>query len=276
MDRLQKYMAACGVASRRKCDEMIAAGRVRVNGEVVTEMGTQIQPGRDKVTLDGVPVRPPKSGHVYYMLHKPVGYLVTASDEKGRRTIYELITAIRERVVPVGRLDMNSEGLLLLTNDGELAHRLMHPSFEIEKEYEAVVEGRVDEAAVRRLMDGVDLDGKPATARRVEIVETRIASTRLQMVIAEGRYRQVRRMLDAIGHPVKKLTRIREGGLKLGNLKSGTIRPLRPAEVFELRKEVGLKTGSPPRQSHQVVARRTPSGPPRRAGSAPPRTRRGR
>ena len=240
MIRLQKYMAACGVASRRRCDDMIAAGRVRVNGAVVTAMGTQIDPASDTVTLDNAPVQPPEAGLVYYMLHKPAGCLVTARDERGRPTIFDLIGDIRERVVAVGRLDYDSEGLLLLTNDGELAHRLMHPGFRVEKEYEVVVDGRVHANAFRALRQGVEIDGLPTLPAQVALMAGGPNSTRARITITEGRNRQVRRMFEAVGHKVRRLIRVREGALLLGHLPRGKFRRLSPREVQSLRTETGM------------------------------------
>lgn len=244
MTRLQKYMAACGVASRRRCDEMIAAGRVRVNGAVVTAMGTQIDPDADEVTLDNVPVRPPETGLVYYMLHKPAGYLVTTRDERGRPTVFDLIGDIRERVVAVGRLDYDSEGLLLLTNDGELAHRLMHPGFRVEKEYEVVVDGRLRAEALRALRQGVEIDGRATLPAQVAVTSGGGPnSTRARITITEGRKRQVRRMFEAVGHKVRRLIRVREGALQLGHLPRGRFRRLAPGEVRALRAETGMPAG---------------------------------
>ncbi|MBX7246061.1 MAG: rRNA pseudouridine synthase [Candidatus Sumerlaeaceae bacterium] len=238
--RLQKFLAACGVASRRRCEILIAEGRVRINGALVTEMGTTINPATDEVRLNGAVVRPPDSGLVYYLLNKPRGYLVTASDQRGRRTIYEILGAIRERVVPVGRLDMDSEGLLLLTNDGELAHRLMHPSYRVEKEYEVVVRGSISTAAISRLRKGLPLDGKVTQPAKVQLLGKDPNGSRLRITITEGRKRQVRRMMDAVGHSVISLRRVREGALQLGSLLSGKCRPLEANEIELLKHETGL------------------------------------
>jgi pseudouridine synthase len=241
--RLQKYMASCGVAARRRCEEMIAAGRVSVNGTVVTGMGTKIDPHADVVTLDGARVSPPDAGLVYYMLHKPAGYLTAAADQRGRPTIYALLGHIPERVVPVGRLDKDSEGLLLLTNDGAAAHRLMHPRFRVEKEYEVEAAGALGEQARARLEQGVEVDGRLTQPARVRILGRGAApgTTRARIVITEGRKRQVRKMFDAVGHAVRRLVRVREGCLRLGGLPAGETRPLTREEMRELRRELGLE-----------------------------------
>jgi 23S rRNA pseudouridine2605 synthase len=241
--RLQKYMAACGVAARRRCEEMIAAGRVCVNDAVVTEMGVKVDPHTDKVTLDGARVSPPAAGLVYFMFHKPRGYLTAAADQRGRPTIFALLGHISERVVPVGRLDMDSEGLLLLTNDGAAAHKLMHPRFRVEKEYEVEVRGALGEAERGQLEEGVEIDGSLTRPARVRVLGGGDApdSTRARIVITEGRKRQVRRMFDAVGHPVLRLIRVREGCLHLGDLPPGKTRPLSEAEVRELRRELEME-----------------------------------
>lgn len=319
--RLQKYLADCGVASRRACEAIIAEGRVTVNGVVVDEMGAKVTPGFDRVALDARPVRPPRLGHVYYALHKPRGYVVTADDPDGRRTIYDLLSAVRTRVVPVGRLDRDSEGLLLLTNDGELANRLMHPKWKVEKEYEVVVEGKLPDDALDTLRAGLEIDegvvtgpasvrvlppGQGALGRRIvggsemsdryerggfsdedlhdfgtvepldedeealrvemglkparrgakakEGATGRAAAragdaggegrpmprTRLSMVLSEGRKRQVREMIAAVGCRVTRLVRVREGSITLEGLAVGRVRALTADEVRRVKRDVGL------------------------------------
>ena len=240
--RLQKFMADCGVAARRKCEEMIAAGRVRVNGTVVTRLGTTIRVGRDAVELDGKPLSAAPAAetpHLYLLLNKPRGYLVTASDERGRRTVFDLIGPQPRRIFAVGRLDKESEGLLLLTSDGDLAQSLAHPSFETEKEYEVTAEGAVGRDTCRRLQEGVDLDNRRTMPALVRIVRRDAETSVLTVAIREGRKRQVRRMLDAVGHPVIRLIRVREGGLRLGDLPTGRWRNLEPGEVAALKAEKG-------------------------------------
>lgn len=241
--RLQKYLAEAGVASRRAAEKMIEAGRVAVNGQTVTRLGTKIFPGRDAVTVDGRPVQPsPKK--VYLALNKPAGYVSTAADPEGRPTVLDLVP-VKERIYPVGRLDEFSEGLLLLTNDGDLAYRVTHPKHNLEKEYNVVVDGRPSAVSLQRLREGVELDGRLTAPAVVEVVEELAHSTWLRITIHEGRNRQVRRMCEAIGHPVKHLQRIRIGPVRLGTLVLGKYRRLTAAEVAGLRGQDGAgKTDS--------------------------------
>jgi 23S rRNA pseudouridine2605 synthase len=229
-ERLQKVLARAGIASRRASEELIAEGRVRVNGEVA-ELGRRIDPGADEVTIDGVPV-PVAPGVVHYLLNKPRGVVTTASDPQGRPVVVDLVPA-EPRVFAVGRLDADTEGLLLLTNDGGFAHRLTHPSFGVPKEYLAEVEGTPGRAALRTLREGVDLeDGRTAPAR-VSVVSPGV----LRLVISEGRNRQVRRMCEAVGHPVRRLVRTRIGPVADRRLPPGSWRPLTTGEVRSLEAE---------------------------------------
>jgi 23S rRNA pseudouridine2605 synthase len=224
--RLNAYLARAGVASRRKADELIKAGRVRVNGEV-GQLNTFVG-AADRVEVDGEEVRPQRLAYV--LLHKPDGVLTTASDPQGRPTVVDLVRH-DVRVVPVGRLDVETTGALLLTNDGELAHRLAHPKYEVEKVYEAEVDGDPSEGALRRLAEGVELeDGLTAPAE-----VRRLGPSRIELSIHEGRNRQVRRMLEAVGHPVRRLHRRRYAGLTLEGLNPGHWRELTPDEVRVLR-----------------------------------------
>jgi 23S rRNA pseudouridine2605 synthase len=224
--RLNAYLARAGVASRRRADELIKDGRVTVNGEP-GQLNTFVSPG-DAVEVDGTGVTAQRLAYV--LLHKPVGTVTTARDPQGRRTVVELVD-LPERVVPVGRLDADTTGALLLTNDGPLAHRLAHPRYGVEKVYEADVEGAPTDAAISALAEGVELeDGAtaPATVRR-------LAPGRLELTLHEGRNRQVRRMCEAVGHPVRRLHRSRYAGLTLGGLEPGRWRELEPSEVEMLR-----------------------------------------
>jgi 23S rRNA pseudouridine2605 synthase len=233
-------MAGAGLGSRRTCEELIAAGRVAVNGEVAV-LGRRVDPESDRVEVDGV-LLPLRSGLVHYLLNKPVGVVSTAADEAGRPTVVELVPS-EPRVFPVGRLDQESEGLLILTNDGDLAHRLTHPSYGVEKEYLAEVEGRPSRAALRRLREGVELDdGRTAPA------EASLAGPGLlRITLHEGRNRQVRRMAEAVGHPVRRLVRVRIGPLAERGLGPGEWRPLRTEEVLALHRAAasGGTAGAP-------------------------------
>ncbi|HEX6596444.1 MAG TPA: pseudouridine synthase [Acidimicrobiales bacterium] len=230
-ERLQKVLAAAGLGSRRVCEELIADGRVTVNGEVAV-LGRRVDPETTRIEVDGVPVAV-RPGLVYYLLNKPRGTVTTASDPEGRQTVLELVPP-EPRVFPVGRLDADTEGLLLLTNDGDLAHRLTHPSFGIEKEYLAEIEGQPTAGELRRLRTGIDLeDGRTAPAR-ASLVQDRA----LRLVIHEGRNRQVRRMCAAIGHPVLRLVRVRIGPLADRDLPPGRYRALTREEVQALQAAV--------------------------------------
>lgn len=222
-ERLQKLLSAAGVCSRRRAEEYILAGRVTVNGQTA-RLGDKADPERDRVEVDGVPLSR-RPGHTYLMLNKPRGYVTTLSDEKGRRTVAGLVSGCPARVWPVGRLDMDSEGLLLLTDDGELTHRLTHPAHQVEKEYQVWVAGDLDRG-LPVLSAPVWSDGEELTADRVE----RTGENTLTVVIHQGKNRQVRRMCAAAGLTVKRLRRVREGGLRLGTLKPGQWRFLTAEE----------------------------------------------
>jgi 23S rRNA pseudouridine2605 synthase len=228
-ERLQKILARAGFGSRRASEALIAAGRVRVNGEVAT-LGNRADPETDRIEVDGavVGVRP---GLVHYLLNKPAGVVTTASDPHRRPTVVELVPA-EPRVFPVGRLDAETEGLLLLTNDGELAHQLTHPSFGVDKEYLAEVEGRPTRGALRRLREGVDLEDGPTAPAKVSVVGERL----LRITLHEGRNRQVRRMCDAVGHPVRRLVRVRIGPIADRRLAPGEWRALEQDEVRALER----------------------------------------
>jgi 23S rRNA pseudouridine2605 synthase len=237
-ERLQKFLARAGVASRRHAEEMILAGRVRVNGQVVTQLGTKVQAAKDAVQVDGQPVSLPVA-RVYLLLHKPAGVVTTASDPQGRQTVLDLLPpSLRAaRVFPVGRLDLDSEGLLLLTNDGAFALHLMHPRYEQEKEYHALVRGRPRPEVLEALRRGLVLPGEPRPTAPAQARFLRAASgsdSWLAVTLHEGRKRQVRRMLEVVGHPVQRLIRVRVGPLGLGDLAPGQWRLLNAAEVAAL------------------------------------------
>lgn len=237
-ERLQKVLAAAGVASRRVAEQMIAAGRVAVDGRVVTTLGTRVDTATARIEVDGKRIAADPRRR-YLAMNKPPGYVSTTSDERGRPTVVQLLRS-HERIYPVGRLDADTTGLLLLTNDGELAHRLMHPRYGIERTYFAEVSGSVAPGELRLLTGGISLEDGPARAVRVRIRSRSKARTQLEIVLAEGRKREVRRMLEAVGHPVRRLVRTAFGPILLGNLPQGETRSLRPEEVGELQRMVGL------------------------------------
>ncbi|PKQ38598.1 MAG: pseudouridine synthase [Actinobacteria bacterium HGW-Actinobacteria-1] len=239
-ERINKFLARAGIASRRGAEELISAGRVRLNGNLVVELGTKVVPGRDVVEVDGVPVRV-KADRVYVVLNKPTGYVSTLKDPQGRRTVAELMPETDHRLFNVGRLDMDTTGLLLLTDDGELAHRLMHPRYHVSKEYLATVAGRPTEETLKHLRSGVELDDgmtRPAEATAERLGDT---TSVVRLVIREGRKRQVRRMLRAVGHRVVALHRVRFGPIELGDMQLGTTRPLTEAEITALIANAGLE-----------------------------------
>ena len=235
--RIQKVLAHAGVASRRAVEELIAAGRVRVNGRAA-RLGQRIDPDKDVVEVDGSRVAL-HAGLAYLLLNKPPGVVATAADPEGRPTVIEILDRA-ERVWPVGRLDIDSEGALLLTNDGELTHRLTHPRYEVEKTYLVEVRGSVGQRTVRTLLSGVDLDDGPARARRARLVEHARGDALVEIVLTEGRNRVIRRMMDALGLPVVRLVRTAIGPVKLGRLKPGSYRKLGRAEIAALYRAVGL------------------------------------
>jgi 23S rRNA pseudouridine2605 synthase len=241
--RLHKLLAQSGVASRRKCEELMLAGRVEVDGEVVTRLGVKVDPTRAVIRVDGRRL-PPVSPHVYLVLNKPRGVVSTMSDPEGRRSIGDLVSDRPERLFHVGRLDTDTEGLLLLTNDGELAHRLAHPSYAVPKTYVAEVEGRVRPATRRRLLEGVELDDGPVVCDAVTVRDTVSGQgpprTLVEVVLHEGRNRVVRRMFDAVGHPVRRLTRTSLGSVRVGTLRTGQLRELTLDELGPLLDLVGL------------------------------------
>ncbi len=237
--RLQKFLAQSGVASRRRCEELMLGGEVEVDGEVVTRLGTKIDPARAVIRVSGRRL-PPVSPHVYLVLNKPRGVVSTMSDPQGRRTLSDVVADRPERLFHVGRLDTDTDGLLLLTNDGDFAQRLSHPSYEVEKTYVAEVEGRVTKADVRRLLDGVVLEDGPVEVRRARIVSTGQDRGIVELVIHEGRNRIVRRLLDHIGHPVRRLTRTAVGPVRIGSLRTGQLRELTAEEVGALLDSAGL------------------------------------
>ncbi len=234
--RLNKFLSNSGVASRRKCDLLIKEGRVCVNGKPVTELGTIINEKNDKVTIDGERINLPSS-FVYIKLNKPKGYACTSHDEKGRKTIYDLIDS-DVRLFSIGRLDYDTEGLIILTNDGDFANRVAHPKFSIEKEYRVTVEGDVKESELAVLRKGVVIEGERMPSARVNFLSSENGYTKLSVVIDEGQNRQIRRMFEAIGRSIKLLKRVRIGSVTLGGLKRGDYKDLTEEELNSL---VGIK-----------------------------------
>ncbi len=233
-ERLQKFIARAGVASRRRAEALIVSGRVRVNGRTATVLGTRVRPEVDEVVVDGVRVRPGSARWV--MLNKPAGFLTTRHDDRGRETVYDLLPASLRGLVHVGRLDQATEGLLLFTNDGEVAHLLAHPRYGVEREYRARVGGTPSAAVLRRLVSGVKLEDGVARARRARVLARDPPCAVLELVLTEGRKREVRRMCRAVGHPVRRLQRVRFGPIRLRGLARGQWRELGKAEMAALEK----------------------------------------
>ena len=239
-ERLHKVLAHAGVASRRAAERMIREHRVRVNGTLVDELGTQVDAARDRIEVDGRPLPRTATRHHYVALNKPLGVVSTAHDPEGRPTVVDLVAA-PQRLYPVGRLDIDSEGLVLLTDDGELTFRLTHARYGIEKEYHVLVRcPTIDERLVQRLHQGVMLEDGLARAVRANIVRPRAGGAWVRVVLTEGRQRQVRRMLATVGCGVERLRRVRIGTLLLGDLAVGHFRALEPREVAGLRRAVSL------------------------------------
>ncbi len=261
--RLQKALAAAGVASRRACEEMISQGRVAVNGKVVREPGTKVNPAADDVRVDGIPVFVGNSPRfVYLMLNKPLGVVSTVTDPNAETTVLDLVSQVEERVYPVGRLDADSAGLLLLTNDGDFANRLTHPRYHVPKIYRVRARGFVDRDAALKLANGIDLpDGRTAPAD-VTFVDYDPATqcTILDITLYEGRNRQIRRMMETIDHPVKTLTRIGFGNLRLQGLVPGTWRKLRPDEVAGLL-ALAQPTATPKKEQRRIKLPYRPRNP---------------
>ncbi|TAK24747.1 MAG: rRNA pseudouridine synthase [Chloroflexota bacterium] len=263
-ERLQKVLARAGVASRRAAEDLIRAGRITVNGEVVVDLGRRVTE-TDRVLFDGKVIEG-EAGHVYIVVNKPIGYVATVRDPRGRPTVMDLIPR-GARVYPVGRLDWDSEGLLLMTNDGELTHRLTHPRFGVVKEYHALVERVPSRDQLENLERGIELDDGVTAPAQAHVVASARQGTWVSIAIHEGRNRQVRRMVEAIGHPVLRLIRVRMGPLTIDGLAPGASRPLSAGEVAGLRRIAGLAGGPATpgrvaRSSEEVSSRQSPRRPP--------------
>jgi 23S rRNA pseudouridine2605 synthase len=234
MERLNKFLAHAGVGSRRHCDDLILRGRVAVDGQVVRELGTKVDPEQQKVAVDGQPLHTERL--VYWLVNKPRGYLCTNDDPAGRPRAIDLVPHVSQRVYTVGRLDEDSEGLLLLTNDGDLAHHLMHPRFGVEKTYHVQVAGLPQREDFQQLLKGVWLSDGHVRARRVKRLKTQGESAWLEVVLSEGKNREIRRMLARLGHKVMRLRRVAIGPVRLDRLPSGKARRLKPEELARLRR----------------------------------------
>jgi len=234
LERLQKIISAAGITSRRAAEELIAEGRVKVNGKLVTELGTKADASKDHIKVDGKLINP-RQPLTYIMLNKPAGFVTTMSDPERRPTVQDLLQGVKVRVYPVGRLDYNTEGLLLMTNDGDFAHLITHPKHEFPKTYLAKVKGVVDEKALNELEQGVYLDDGKTAPAKIKKIRKEEANSWLEITIHEGRKRQVRRMFDRVGHSVIKLKRVRTGTLTLGDLQEGSYRHLTTDEVSALK-----------------------------------------
>jgi len=238
-ERLQKIIAQAGIASRRAAEGLILAGRVSVDGVTITELGGKYDSGSQRICVDGKPLTLSET-KVYFLLNKPKGYLSTAKDERGRRTVLDLLPEVRERVYPLGRLDNNTEGLLLISNDGTLMNGLLHPRYKVNKTYVARVTPAPSEKALDKLRQGINLEDGLTAPAEVHLLETGAAEAKVEITIHEGRNRQVRRMFAAIGADVRALKRVKFAGLTLAGVKRGKYRPLTAAEVKELYQIAGI------------------------------------
>lgn len=265
LERLQKFLAAAGVTSRRRAEELIVAGRVVVNGKAVRELGSKIDPVRDLVSVDGKPVLR-NEARAYYLLYKPSGCVTTASDPQGRPTALEYLHGVRERVFAIGRLDYDAEGALVFTDDGELANRLAHPRYGHSRTYLAKIRGEPSDEALARMVAGVRLEDGPAKALEAVIHERAEKNTWVRIVVGEGRFHLVKRLCEAVGLQIQRLYRPEFGGVTVEGLRAGEFRALTPFEVKGMRALVGLTTGpavagKPPRELPRA-ARRHGHGPP--------------
>lgn len=252
--RLQKVLAAAGLGSRRECESLITSGRVQVDGETITELGTKVDPLHQLIRVDGEAL--PRARKVYYLVNKPPGVLSTNRDPAGRVRVIDLVGPSRERVYAVGRLDQSSEGLILVTNDGELANQVTHPRYGVEKTYQVLVAGTPAPEALERLLGGIHLAEGVAKVDRLDIKTQHAKSTLLEMVLSEGRNREIRRLLARVGHKVLRLRRIGLGGLKMRGLKPGESRRLTSGEVEQLRSAVNEPAARPPRRAKRPSSRR--------------------
>lgn len=253
--RLQKYMAECGVASRRKAEELIRQNRVKVNG-VIAQIGDKIDPKKDKVSVNGKKLLH-EQGNIYLMLHKPRGFVTTMSDEMGRKCVAELVADVNNRVYPIGRLDRESEGLLLMTNDGAFANAIMHPKHHIPKTYRVTVRPSVTEEQLTAITVGMVIDGRRTAPAEVHVIQREEGRVVLEIVLYEGRNREIRKMCESLGLEVARLKRLAIGGVKLGMLQQGKWRMLTPQEVKKLSDAASVETAeAQPAQENRRAARR--------------------
>ncbi|MDW7674523.1 MAG: pseudouridine synthase [Bacillota bacterium] len=231
---MQKFLANAGIASRRKAEQLILEGKVIVNGVITTELGTKINPAKDVVKVKGQPVKAAEQ-KVYYMLNKPSGYITTVKDQFNRPSVMTILADIHERIYPIGRLDYETEGLLLLTNDGDLAYKLTHPSKKVDKTYQVLIDGEITDLSLDKLRKGVALDDGVTAPAQASVLKKWPHQTLLELIIHEGKNRQVRRMLDAVGHKVKYLKRVKIGPIALKNLAVGQYRALSQREITILQ-----------------------------------------
>lgn len=236
--RLQKYLADAGVASRRKCEELIAQGKVEIDGQVVTTQGTKVT-GEERIKVDGREIRQ-EQRKVYILLNKPVGYISTAKDQFSRKTVLDLVDTVKERVYPVGRLDYDTSGLLLLTNDGALANKLTHPKHEIPKVYRTMIEGVLSEEDINSLQEGVTIEEYKTAPAKVQVIEAGKKESIVEITIHEGRNRQVRKMFETLGYAVLRLKRVAIGPLAIEGIDEGKWRYLRKKEIDNLKKAAGI------------------------------------
>ena len=238
---LNKFLSQSGIASRREADRLIEEGRVKVNRRLVLTLGSKVNPAKDRIEVDGKVIQS-ASGLVYKVLHKPVGYLVTRKDPFGRSTVMELLPEMKTRLFPVGRLDYDSQGILLLTNDGELCNRLLHPRYKIGKTYVIRVKGKPATSDPKKLEKGIYLDNKKTSPAKIFKLRENLRGTSLKVELHEGRKREIRRMFAVIGHEVQTLKRVNFAGISLGKLRTGQWRSLSPREVASLKKKTGLES----------------------------------
>ncbi len=246
--RINQFLASAGLGSRRSCEQLIIEARVTINGKPLTKLGLQVDPAKDRVCVDGKPVKP--AGHQYYILNKPAGYVCTRQDELNRRTIYSLLPEEYSHLFTVGRLDRDSEGLIILTNDGEFSNRMTHPRYKIPKVYDVLLDSEPDPADVQKFLKGIYIKVEEGAPMKRAIAEKvfRVAQKHYEITLTQGYKRQIRQMFLAIGHPVRRLRRIRIGNLQLGNLHSGLFRSLKPFEIkalLEYKPPVKIKKAPP-------------------------------